>query len=191
MSIFQEVKDLLRIEDVVDFYGIELNRNYKARCPFHAEKTASFSVKINKQIFNCFGCNTGGDLIKFVELMFNLKGIEAVKRLNSDFNLNLSLSKPNNKQINEYKARKKKEQLFESWKAKVSYMVDDIFKYLYNCKPCDKMRVDNLDKIEYLCELFVDNNNFELLKLYKNHKKELKNIERLHERVNECRFFGI
>lgn len=54
---------------------------YKARCPFHQEKTASFSVNPARQIFKCFGCGAGGGVFKFVELYENINFPEAVKRL--------------------------------------------------------------------------------------------------------------
>lgn len=54
---------------------------YKARCPFHQEKTASFSVNPARQIFKCFGCGAGGGVFKFVELYENVPFPEAVKRL--------------------------------------------------------------------------------------------------------------
>ncbi|MDD5351376.1 MAG: DNA primase, partial [Chthoniobacteraceae bacterium] len=54
---------------------------YKARCPFHQEKTASFNVNPSRQIFKCFGCGAGGGVFKFVELYENVPFPEAVKRL--------------------------------------------------------------------------------------------------------------
>ncbi|MEI8233257.1 MAG: DNA primase [Verrucomicrobiota bacterium] len=54
---------------------------YKARCPFHQEKTASFNVNPARQIFKCFGCGAGGGVFKFVELYENIPFPEAVKRL--------------------------------------------------------------------------------------------------------------
>lgn len=57
MDIFSEVKDRVDIVDVCDLLGIKLNRNYKCCCPFHKEKTPSFSVSKEKQIWYCFGCN--------------------------------------------------------------------------------------------------------------------------------------
>ena len=53
----------------------------KGLCPFHEEKTPSFSVDPNNQLFYCFGCQTGGDLFKFVMLYEKVDFIEAVKML--------------------------------------------------------------------------------------------------------------
>ncbi len=62
------VKDALDISDVINSY-IPLKRfgnNYKALCPFHTEKTPSFSVNVEKQKYYCFGCQKGGDVFQFV-----------------------------------------------------------------------------------------------------------------------------
>ena len=55
--------------------------SFSGLCPFHTEKTASFTVSPAKQVFYCFGCGEGGDVIKFVERVENLTFTEAVERL--------------------------------------------------------------------------------------------------------------
>ncbi|MCL6612809.1 MAG: DNA primase [Peptococcaceae bacterium] len=56
-------------------------RNYVGICPFHQERDPSFSVSPDKQIFYCFGCQTGGNAIKFLMLAENLTFVESVRRL--------------------------------------------------------------------------------------------------------------
>ncbi len=56
-------------------------RNHTGLCPFHSEKTPSFSVNPDKQIFHCFGCGAGGDAFKFLELQEGLNFPEAVRKL--------------------------------------------------------------------------------------------------------------
>ena len=55
--------------------------NYFGLCPFHNEKTGSFSVSPDKQIFYCFGCHAGGDAITFVRMAENLDYVDAVEFL--------------------------------------------------------------------------------------------------------------
>lgn len=56
-------------------------KNYAGNCPFHQERDPSFSVSPDKQLFYCFGCQTGGNAIKFLMLMENLTFVESVRRL--------------------------------------------------------------------------------------------------------------
>lgn len=56
-------------------------RNYKGLCPFHGEKTPSFTVSAEKQVFHCFGCSAGGDLFGFLMKIENLPFPEAVQKL--------------------------------------------------------------------------------------------------------------
>ncbi len=80
------VEDLLSKVDIVDVVSHYLNlkqvgRNFTALCPFHPEKTPSFVVSPEKQIFKCFGCGVGGNAITFVEKYEGLSFYEAVKRV--------------------------------------------------------------------------------------------------------------
>ncbi|MBQ9550991.1 MAG: DNA primase [Lachnospiraceae bacterium] len=72
--------------DIVDVVGqaVKLKRSgsgYKGLCPFHNEKTPSFSVVPSKQIYHCFGCGAGGDVFSFLMEYDNLTFSEAVKTL--------------------------------------------------------------------------------------------------------------
>lgn len=72
---------------VIERYGFELNRSGFISCPFHSEKTAS--MKIYDKSFYCFGCGKGGDIIKFVSLLFNISAPQAIIKLSNDFFLGL------------------------------------------------------------------------------------------------------
>lgn len=82
----QFVDELVSRTDIVDLVGsyVRLNKkgnNYWGLCPFHSEKTASFSVSPDKQICYCFGCHKGGGAINFLMEMENLSFVEAVQQL--------------------------------------------------------------------------------------------------------------
>ncbi|MBD3824473.1 MAG: DNA primase [Epsilonproteobacteria bacterium] len=90
----EALKARLDIVDVVGSY-VELRKagaNYKAPCPFHDEKTASFVVSPAKQIYHCFGCGAGGDSVKFVMEHEKLSYPEALEKLASSYNFTLHYS---------------------------------------------------------------------------------------------------
>lgn len=81
--ILNEIQDRCDIVEIVSSY-IPLRpagRNFKALCPFHYEKTASFIVSPEKQIYHCFGCNSGGNVFSFIKEYEKIDFIEAVKML--------------------------------------------------------------------------------------------------------------
>ena len=82
-EIIEEIKFRNNIETVVSSY-VTLKRagsNFNANCPFHSEKTPSFTVFPSTQSFYCFGCGAGGDAISFVMRMENLDYLSAVRVL--------------------------------------------------------------------------------------------------------------
>ena len=77
------LKDKLNIVDVAGgYFSLEKRgSNYWACCPFHHEKTASFSISESGQFYHCFGCGASGDVIRFVSEMESLDFIDTVKLL--------------------------------------------------------------------------------------------------------------
>lgn len=82
-SSLQEIKDRIDIVDLVsDYVNLKkAGQNWKGLCPFHTEKTPSFTVSPAKQIFHCFGCGTGGDIFTFLVRYDNLTFPEALNIL--------------------------------------------------------------------------------------------------------------
>lgn len=83
------IDDLLVRVDIVDLIDSHVplkkaGANYVARCPFHTEKTPSFSVNRSKQFFHCFGCEASGNAISFLMDFSHLSFVEAVEEL-ADF----------------------------------------------------------------------------------------------------------
>lgn len=82
-ELLEEIKNRNDIVDVVSQYVVlkRKGRNYFGLCPFHNEKSPSFSVSPDKQIFHCFGCNVGGNVFHFIMKIENISFIESVKLL--------------------------------------------------------------------------------------------------------------
>ncbi len=82
-AFLQELKFKTDIEDIISTY-VTLRKNgstSKGLCPFHNEKTPSFTVYSDTQSFYCFGCGAGGDAVTFLKKIENLDYIDAVKLL--------------------------------------------------------------------------------------------------------------
>lgn len=91
-DFLQKVRDNTNILDVVGSYVSlkKKGKRYWACCPFHQEKTPSFSVSPEDGLYYCFGCHAGGDVFSFVEKMENLSFTEAVERLAEAAHLELT-----------------------------------------------------------------------------------------------------
>jgi DNA primase len=93
-SVLDEIRNSVNIVSAVSEYVALKKRghNYVARCPFHNEKTPSFNVNEEKQIFMCFGCGVGGDIFKFIMQMENFTFPEAVRFLAERNGISLPIS---------------------------------------------------------------------------------------------------
>ncbi len=88
-SFIDEVRAAADIVTVIQDY-VSLRKagtNYKGLCPFHNEKSPSFTVNRDKGFFHCFGCNTGGDVFKFIELQEKLGFQDTVKHVAGKFGI--------------------------------------------------------------------------------------------------------
>lgn len=82
-EIITEIRAKAKIEEIVGDY-VTLKRSgtgLSGLCPFHDERSASFHVSPSKNIFNCFGCSEGGDVISFIQKIENIPFTEAIERL--------------------------------------------------------------------------------------------------------------
>ena len=82
-ELIEEIRNSNDIVDIISQYVVlkRSGRNYFGLCPFHKEKSPSFSVSPDKQIFHCFGCGAGGNVFHFTSKIENINFIESVQML--------------------------------------------------------------------------------------------------------------
>ena len=104
----EQIKERLDIVEIISKYVHlkKAGRNFQGLCPFHGEKTPSFVVTPDKQIFKCFGCGEGGDVITFLMKINNQSFPEVVEEC--AIQLGIELPKHNNQSAIKYKAEKER-----------------------------------------------------------------------------------
>ena len=86
MTIYETIKAAISVKQAAEHYGLKVNRNGMACCPFHNDRHPS--LKLNEDYFFCFGCGAKGDVIDLVARLFGLTNLQAAQQLASDFGLN-------------------------------------------------------------------------------------------------------
>jgi DNA primase len=107
-------------------------RNFKALCPFHSEKTPSFMVSPERQIFKCFGCGAGGDVFQFLMRMEGLEFGEALRTLAKRAGVRLRQYRPS-------EAEKQKQVLYE-----INHLASEFYHYLLLKHPAGKKALNYL-----------------------------------------------
>jgi len=100
----KEIKERVSIVDIISGY-VNLKRsgeNFVGLCPFHNEKTPSFTVNEKKGVFHCFGCGAGGDVISFLTRIRNESFSDTIRYLASITGVQLEQSASNKNKDNYY-----------------------------------------------------------------------------------------
>ncbi len=120
MDQVEEIKSKVDIVEIVNGYVTlkKAGRNWKANCPFHGEKTPSFNVNPELQIFKCFGCGEGGDVYTFLEKIEGMTFGEALKTLADRVGVKLTSYKPSQQE-------EEKERLL-----RINKLVFEVYQYL-------------------------------------------------------------
>ena len=120
MDQVEEIKTKVDIVEIVNGYVTlkKAGRNWKANCPFHGEKTPSFNVNPELQIFKCFGCGEGGDVYTFLEKIEGMTFGEALKTLADRVGVKLTSYKPSQQE-------EEKERLL-----RINKLVFEVYQYL-------------------------------------------------------------
>lgn len=132
--------------DIVSVIGESVKLKQRGRshiglCPFHQEKSPSFTVSADKQLFYCFGCKTSGDVFKFVELNEGLAFVEVVKRLAERAGVEIVDERNDHDRLAEQRARKAKDDLYA-----INAMASTFFEKMLREHPFAKLAHDELEK---------------------------------------------
>ncbi|MCK5312825.1 MAG: DNA primase [Desulfobacteraceae bacterium] len=126
----EKIAEIINTSDIADIISESVilkksGQNFMGLCPFHSEKTPSFSVSPNKQIFHCFGCGVGGNVFSFLMKYHNITFPEAVKMLARKYNITI---KAGNLSPEKKKLLDTKEGLFRLNKKVLEYFNDLLLK---------------------------------------------------------------
>ena len=177
------------MQEVAKFYGLEISRSGMACCPFHDDKTPS--LKIYHDHFYCFGCGETGDATGFVAKLFDIKQIEAAKKISYDFGLNLF-----DKEIAiPIKARVNPNAEYLKWlieaRNDVSAYLDKLYEWREKYKPANPLVpmnqrfIESLTKtsyVEYLNEILSLGTDKEKSELFDDSKS---GIAEIHSRLDK------
>lgn len=142
-ELLDEIKSKSDIVDIVSQYVVlkRAGRNYMGLCPFHKEKSGSFCVSPDKQIFHCFGCGVGGNVFHFISKIENVNFKESVELLASRAGIEL----PTSDNFEDDKLAKLKSRVYEVNKCAAEFYHQNLYKP--TAKPAQeyvkKRRLDN------------------------------------------------
>lgn len=125
-ELLDEIKSKNDIVDIVSQYVVlkRIGRNYMGLCPFHKEKSGSFCVSPDKQIFHCFGCGVGGNVFHFISKIENLNFKESVEMLANRAGVELPVSG----NFEDDKLAKLKSRVYEVNKCAAEFYHENLYK---------------------------------------------------------------
>lgn len=147
-----QIEQVRRKVDIVELIGEQValkkaGRNYKALCPFHEEKTPSFMVSPERQIFKCFGCSVGGDVFKFLMETEKIEFGEALRMLADRVGVELKQFRPSRDQ-------QIKDKLLE-----INHLASEFYHYLLTKHAVGKKA------LQYLLKRGINKASIQLFKL--------------------------
>jgi len=148
-SVIEKIRENSDIVEVISGYLSlkKAGRNYKAVCPFHNEKTPSFVVNPDKQIFHCFGCGEGGNVFGFVMKIERINFVDSVKLLAQRSGLNIEFSEKTSRESEE------KNEIFR--------INEEAAELYYNCL----LKDSSIEARKYLNERQLDENTIKKFKI--------------------------
>lgn len=127
-AIIDEIRTRTDIVEVISDHVLikKSGQSHKGLCPFHPEKTPSFTVSPNRQIYHCFGCGAGGNVFKFLMEKEGISFVEAVKKLAGRCHVTLPQPAPNRNRPGEKNMSGERETLFRLNAAAADYFASSL-----------------------------------------------------------------
>jgi DNA primase len=143
-----EVEEIKRRIDIADFISqyIPIKKagaNFKAVCPFHNEKTPSFMISPEKQIWHCFGCQKGGDIFGFLMEYENIEFVDALKQLAEKAGVKLTARNP--------QLKKTQDEIYQ-----INLVAAKLFHHILNNEKIGKPVLDYLKNDRGLTQKTID-----------------------------------
>ncbi len=157
-ELIDEIRNRTDIVDIISQYVVlkRSGRNFFGLCPFHKEKSPSFSVSPDKQIFHCFGCGVGGNVFHFVSKIENISFREALEMLAEKSGVEL----PTLESDGDNKLMQLKSKVYEINKCAAEFYHENLYKP--NAKPAQeyvkKRKMDNTTLKNFM--IGYSNNNY-------------------------------
>lgn len=195
MSLFQAVKVVVDTREAAEVYGLEVNNNGMAICPFHDDNNPSMKVD---ERYHCFACQADGDVIDFVANFFELSRIDAAKKIAKDFGIeyqSVGYKKQKSiKQINRPKTIRKEISVDNEFKKRIRTYNNILCEYKVllesyktifepsesddNLHPLFVKAITNLDRIDYLISM-ANGTTEEKILVVMDYGKEITNYEKV------------
>ena len=145
-ELVEEIRSKNDIVDVISGY-VRIQKkgsNYMGLCPFHNEKSPSFSVSGSKQIYHCFGCGAHGDAIGYVAQMFGLSQYDAACKIIEDFGLSVVTNKSVSEEEKKvYRDNCMKKQYAEEIEKRFQEWINET---VFQLKECEKLILETREK---------------------------------------------
>ena len=195
MNMFEAVRVNVTARVVAEHYGLKVNRNKMACCPFHSDRTPS--MKIDRRYY-CFGCGEKGDAVDYVAKLFGISLKDAAIKICEDFGLSYEKRtvryQPRAKPL---KPMKSQEQIFREKECRIYRVLSDYYHLLIEWKSKYKPKspdeewhpyfmeaLQNLDRVEYQLDTILTGNLSDRAFLVKDYERKVTEIE---ERIRKYR----
>lgn len=197
-NVFESVKENVTARQVAEFYGLKVNRNGMACCPFHNDKSPS--LKIDRR-FYCFGCGEKGDAVDYVSKLFGLNALDSAKKICSDFGLTDIYNQENERASPKpMKPKKTDEQIFRETEQHTYRVLSDYYHQLHEWKteyrpksmdedfhPYFVEALHEIDQTAYQLDTLLDGNIHERAFLISNSGRKVASIEKRLQELKQRR----